>query len=64
MSSSNWTTPIIAQPLANCKRREGRCGDCGTEHGHGAMTHIATPEKLDGKAVKWMEQVSDDEYRR
>jgi hypothetical protein len=29
-----------------------------------AMTHIATPEKLDGKAVKWMEQVSDDEYRR
>jgi hypothetical protein len=27
------------------------------------MTHIAIQEKLDGKVVDWMEQVSDDQYR-
>jgi len=26
------------------------------------MTHIAIVEKLDGKAVDWMEKVSDEEY--
>ena len=39
----------------------------GEKHWHGAtattsMTHIAVQEKLDGKVVDWMEQVSDDEY--
>jgi len=28
------------------------------------MTHIAIQEKLDGKAVEWMEQVSDEQYRK
>ena len=28
-----------------------------------AMTHIAIAEKLNGKAVEWMEQVSDEQYR-
>ena len=28
-----------------------------------AMTHIAIQEGLDGKAVDWMEQVSDAQYR-
>jgi hypothetical protein len=28
------------------------------------MTHIAIQETLDGKAVDWLKQVSDDEYRR
>lgn len=28
------------------------------------MTHIATQEHLDGKAVEWLEQVSDEQYRR
>src|SRR6266571_4040536 len=28
-----------------------------------AMTHIAIQEKLDGKVVNWMEQVSDEQYR-
>ncbi len=37
------------------------------KHWHGAapdtaMTHIAIQEELDGKAVDWMEQVSDDQY--
>ena len=27
-----------------------------------AMTHIAIQEKLDGKVVDWMEQVSDEQY--
>jgi quercetin dioxygenase-like cupin family protein len=60
-------------------RREGgpveeiRPGDVvwippGVKHWHGAapataMTHIAIPEKLDGKVVEWMEQVSDAQYR-
>jgi quercetin dioxygenase-like cupin family protein len=40
----------------------------GEKHWHGAtprtaMTHIAILETLDGKAVDWMEKVSDDEYR-
>jgi quercetin dioxygenase-like cupin family protein len=39
----------------------------GEKHWHGAtattaMTHIAIQEKLDGKAVDWTEQVSDEQY--
>jgi len=39
----------------------------GEKHWHGAtsttaMTHIAIQEKLDGKSVDWMEQVSDEQY--
>jgi hypothetical protein len=26
------------------------------------MTHIAIQEKLDGKTVDWLEQVSDEQY--
>jgi hypothetical protein len=26
------------------------------------MTHIAIQEQLDGKAVDWMEHVSDEQY--
>jgi quercetin dioxygenase-like cupin family protein len=38
------------------------------KHWHGAtpstsMTHIAIQEQLDGKAVDWMEKVSDEQYR-
>ena len=28
-----------------------------------AMTHIAIQEALDGKAVEWMEKVSDEQYQ-
>ena len=40
----------------------------GEKHWHGAgeataMTHIAIQERLDGKVVEWMEQVSDEQYR-
>ena len=39
----------------------------GEKHWHGAapttaMTHIALQEHLNGKAVDWMEQVSDEQY--
>ncbi len=39
----------------------------GERHWHGAtattaMTHIAIQEQLDGKAVEWLEKVSDEEY--
>jgi hypothetical protein len=27
------------------------------------MTHIAIQETLDGKAVDWMEKVSDEQYQ-
>src|SRR3954468_6802654 len=41
----------------------------GEKHWHGAtpttaMTHTAIQERLDGKAVDWMEQVSDEQYGR
>jgi quercetin dioxygenase-like cupin family protein len=39
----------------------------GEKHWHGAspqtaMTHIAIQERLDGKAVEWLEKVSDSQY--
>ncbi len=39
----------------------------GEKHWHGAttttaMTHIAIQEQLHGKAVDWMEKVSDEQY--
>jgi quercetin dioxygenase-like cupin family protein len=52
---------------------EIRAGDIvwlepGERHWHGAapttaMTHIAIAEMLDGKAVEWMEHVTDEQYR-
>jgi len=41
----------------------------GEKHWHGAtpttaVTHIAIHEVLEGKAVDWMEKVSDDQYRK
>jgi quercetin dioxygenase-like cupin family protein len=40
----------------------------GEKHWHGAtpttaMTHIAIQEQLNGKAVDWMEKVSEEQYR-
>jgi quercetin dioxygenase-like cupin family protein len=41
----------------------------GEKHWHGAspataMQHIAIQESLDGKAVEWLEKVSDEDYQR
>jgi quercetin dioxygenase-like cupin family protein len=40
----------------------------GEKHWHGAtpstgMTHIAVQERLGGKVVDWLEQVSEEQYR-
>ncbi len=40
----------------------------GEKHWHGAtpttaMTHIAIQEQLDGKAVEWLEQVTEEQYQ-
>jgi quercetin dioxygenase-like cupin family protein len=54
-------------------KEEVRPGDVvwfppGIRHWHGAtattaMPHIAVQEKLDGKAVDWLEAVSDEQYQ-
>ena len=53
-------------------REEIRPGDVvwippGEKHWHGAtattgMTHLAIQEKQDGKAVEWLEHVTDEQY--
>src|ERR671926_494823 len=50
---------IRAGDVVSCPPKE--------RHWHGAtsttgMSHIAIQEALDGKAVEWMEKVSDEEY--
>jgi len=60
--AQRWSGPI----------EEIRPGDVirfapGEKHWHGAspttaMTHIAIQERLDGKAVDWMEHVTDEQY--
>lgn len=62
--TQQWGGPIV----------ELRAGDVvwcppGVKHWHGAtpttpMTHIAVTGTVAGKNVEWMEQVSDDQYRR
>lgn len=70
-------TLIVTAGLGRAQRLGGpieeiRPGDViwfvpGEKHWHGAtpttaMTHIAIQEQLDGKAVDWMEKVSDEQY--
>ena len=70
-------TLIVTEGLGWAQREGGpkeeiRPGDVvwfapGERHWHGAtatsfMTHIAVQEALDGKAVDWLEQVSDAQY--
>ena len=47
----------------------GSQSETGEKHWHGAapttaMTDIAIQEKLKGKDVNWMEQVSEEQYRK
>jgi quercetin dioxygenase-like cupin family protein len=54
------------------RRQQVQAGDvvwtpAGVKHWHGAtatasMTHLAIQEQVDGSAVTWLEQVSDDQY--
>jgi quercetin dioxygenase-like cupin family protein len=72
-------TLIVTSGLGWVQREDGpveeiRPGDVvwfppGEKHWHGAsaksaMSHIAIQETLNGKAVDWMEKVSDQAYRR
>lgn len=72
-------TLIVTTGLGWVQRERGsveeiRPGDVvwfepGEKHWHGAsattaMSHIAIQERLDGKAVDWLEHVSDEQYRR
>jgi quercetin dioxygenase-like cupin family protein len=72
-------TLIVTSGLGWVQRQGGpieeiRPGDVvwfspGEKHWHGAtpttaMTHVAIQEKLDGKAVDWMEHVTDTEYAK
>ena len=55
------------------KVQEMKSGDVvrippGVKHWHGAtdktaVTHIAIQEAVDGKAVKWLEHVTDEQYK-
>lgn len=70
-------TLIVTAGLGRVQREGGpieeiRPGDVvwfppGEKHWHGAspavaMTHIAIQERLDGKAVEWLEKVTDAQY--
>jgi quercetin dioxygenase-like cupin family protein len=70
-------TLIVTAGVGRAQRWDGpieaiRPGDVvwfapGEKHWHGAspttaLTHIAVQEQLDGKAVDWLEQVSDEQY--
>jgi quercetin dioxygenase-like cupin family protein len=70
-------TLIVTSGVGRVQREGGpveeiRPGDVvwfapGEKHWHGAsqttaMTHIAVQEMLDGKAVEWLEHVSDAQY--
>ena len=57
-------TVITVALAAVCQEMEKPAEE---RHWHGAapttsMTHIALQEQLDGKAVEWMEKVSDEQY--
>ena len=71
-------TLIVTAGVGHVQRWGGpieeiRAGDVvwfapGEKHWHGAapttaMTHVAVQEQLDGKAVEWLEHVSDQQYR-
>ena len=70
-------TLLVLSGLGRVQREGGpieeiRPGDIvwfppGEKHWHGAapdcaMSHVAIAEKLDGKAVDWMEKVTDGQY--
>jgi len=72
-------TLIVAAGCGRAQREGGpveeiRPGDVvwfapGEKHWHGAgtttaMSHIAIQEQLEGKAVEWLEKVSDEQYGR
>ncbi|MBT2118919.1 cupin domain-containing protein [Dyella sp. LX-66] len=61
-----WTQ-CEGDPRTEIRAGDVICCPCGKRHWHGAtattaMSHIAIAEALDGKAVEWMEPVTDEQY--
>jgi quercetin dioxygenase-like cupin family protein len=55
-------------PIEEIRPGDVICFAPNEKHWHGAapntaMTHIAIQEALDGKAVDWMEKVTDEQYQ-
>ena len=55
-------------PIEQIRPGDVICFPPGEKHWHGAtattaMNHIAIQEQLNGKAVEWMEKVSDEQYQ-
>ena len=58
----------LGGPIEEIRPGDVICFAPGEKHWHGAaptaaMTHIAIQEQLDGKAVEWMEKVTDEQYQ-
>jgi quercetin dioxygenase-like cupin family protein len=54
-------------PIEEIRPGDVVCFPPGLKHWHGAMattamTHIAIQESLEGKAVEWLEKVTDQDY--
>jgi quercetin dioxygenase-like cupin family protein len=65
-SGCGWTQ-CEGEPIVEIRAGDTIWCPPGHKHWHGAspttaMTHIAIQEALDGKAVIWMEKVTDEEY--
>jgi quercetin dioxygenase-like cupin family protein len=57
------------EPVRKIQKGDVIWTPAGVKHWHGAsptstMTHTAINETKDGKAVDWMEKVTDDEYNK
>lgn len=66
ISGCGWTQ-CEGEPKVEIKAGDVIWCPPGHKHWHGAtattaMSHIAIQEALDGKAVDWLEKVSDEEY--
>ncbi len=66
----SWRPAMRVNDCSNRQRKDPEVVwfSPGEKHWHGAsptaaMTHIAIQEELNGKAVDWMEKVSDEQYR-
>jgi quercetin dioxygenase-like cupin family protein len=60
---------VVGEPKEDIRPGDIVWIPAGEKHWHGAtastaVTHIAIAESLDGKAVDWLEKVSDEDYHR
>ena len=67
-SGSGWIQQR-GGPVEEMRRDDVVWIPAGVKHWHGAtpdtaMTHMAIQEELDGKAVEWLEKVTDEQYQR